>query len=208
MGDQNHALIWEDMVRSYICEGQKLYAQGHIEAAEEHFRKALEALVQGYQRSIIAFCRNMLGGHSEKADDVAQEVFLAAWRTLPTFRHQASVRTWLFAIARNQCWNVFNQSTRDAKAQDIQRNEGREVSFDAPLIDEQYARKDIAARVVQGLSQLRSEDREILVLTYITEMPRAEIAQLLGIAQTTIGTRRKRALERLREVIGYEKGSA
>ncbi len=202
MRDPSQSLTREDIVLSYIVEGQALYAQGRTEAAEEYFRKALEALVQGHQQSIITFCRNMLRGHDDKADDVAQEVFMAAWRTLPHFRHQASVRTWLFAIARNQCWNVVNQRRRDAKS--IQPSEGREAPCEGPLLDEQYARQDIVARVMQGLSQLRSEDREILILTYITEMPRAAIAQVLGIADATVGTRRKRALDRLREVIGYE----
>ncbi len=133
MGDQNQALTWEKMVLSYIREGQELYAQGHIEAAEERFRKALEGLVQGYQQSIVTFCRNMLRGHGDKADDVAQEVFLAAWRTLPKFRHQASARTWLFAIARHQCWDVFSRSSRDDKVQDRQWSEDREVPWGRSL---------------------------------------------------------------------------
>src|SRR5262245_28137788 len=83
----------------------------HRHLAADDFRGALETLVRGYQHVIVGFCTNMLGD-TDLGAEVAQDVFLAAYGALPRFRGQASVRTWLFAIARKQCLKVLRNRRR------------------------------------------------------------------------------------------------
>ena len=67
----------------------------------------------GYQHAIVGYCSHMLGGAApEEVEEVAQEVFLAAYRALPRFQQQASVRTWLFTIAHNRCVTHRTRTTR------------------------------------------------------------------------------------------------
>ena len=96
-------------------EVQRLVARGE-------YRSALEALVRGYQHLIVRYCTAMLGdaGHGE---EVAQEVFLGAYAALPRFRQEASLRTWLLAIARKQCLKALRDRRRRRRLEEEQRQE-------------------------------------------------------------------------------------
>ena len=77
--------------------------------ADGAYQEALDHLVRGYQRVMVSFCRTQLGraGEGGRAEDVAQEVFLAAYQSMPRFQRTAPLHAWLFAIARKRgCWAV------------------------------------------------------------------------------------------------------
>lgn len=105
------------------------------------------------------------------------------WRWRRGCRHQASIRTWIFAIARHKCWDAIKRRKSMIKAGWAEDNE-HDLPDNAWSPDQLYEQPNFLARVKTSLSQLRSADREILGRTYITEMPRAEVARLLGIAET------------------------
>ena len=73
-----------------------------VSAARGGDVRAFDALVYRYQGHLTQFVRARLDSAIE-ADDVAQEVFVAAWRELPRFRGQSRFKTWLFGIAVNHC---------------------------------------------------------------------------------------------------------
>src|SRR5690242_6341772 len=98
----------DEAVLAHIRRGQSLIEQqGDYRGAEGEYQQALEVLTRTYYKIIVGFCVNILRCYvlhaREVAPDVAQEVFCAAWRSLPRFRHESSIRTWLFRIARNKC---------------------------------------------------------------------------------------------------------
>jgi RNA polymerase sigma-70 factor (ECF subfamily) len=66
--------------------------------------QALTALIAGCSQAILAYCLARLGDEAI-ANDVAQEVFAAAWEALPDFRRESSLRTWIFVIAHHRCAN-------------------------------------------------------------------------------------------------------
>jgi DNA-directed RNA polymerase specialized sigma subunit, sigma24 homolog len=78
---------------------------------QQKFLDALELLVIVYQGPIVRFCTGMLG-NKEEGEDIGQEVFLAAYRGMPHFQQNSSVGTWLFAIARYQCFNALRKRNR------------------------------------------------------------------------------------------------
>lgn len=67
-------------------------------------------LVRRHQAGVIGFCASMLAG--EGAEDAAQEVFIKAFKSLETFRREASFATWLYRIAFNHCCNLKKSSIR------------------------------------------------------------------------------------------------
>jgi RNA polymerase sigma-70 factor (ECF subfamily) len=192
------------MIVAYIREGQHLVAQGHEASANDKFSSAFEVLVRHYQRAVVGFCVHMLRGSVERVEDIAQEVFLAAWKTMPQFRHEASIRTWVFAITRHHCWDAVRQMGPNDVADESGEGARRETPAPVPPPDEQYAHHNLLAWVRRGLARLHSDDREVLVMTYMTELPPADIAHLLGITEAGVRTRRKRALQRLREIVTHE----
>ena len=78
--------------------------------------EVLTTLVRDYQDGIMRYCVTRLG--EDMGEEVAQEVFVTAWDTLPKFRQDAAITTWLFGIAKNKCAQAFrNRSRRQAMAQ-------------------------------------------------------------------------------------------
>ena len=75
-------------------------------------RRAFEQLMRRHQGMVRAQLRRLLHGDEAAADDIAQEVFLLAWRKLDQFRGDAAFRTWLYRIA----WSCFLQAQRRKSA--------------------------------------------------------------------------------------------
>ena len=186
------------MVQAHIRDGQQLRSQGETDPATERFRTAFEVLVRNYQNIIVGFCTNMLRGRSGNAEDIAQDIFLASWRAMPDFRHEASVRTWLFSIARYKCLDAIADAGRMPTVDEDAVPESVDLTQSDPERDE---RRELRVWLNRGLAQLTSDDREILIMSYVTELAPTEITIILGLTEGGVRTRRKRALDRLRKVI-------
>jgi RNA polymerase sigma-70 factor (ECF subfamily) len=175
--------------------------QGHL--ADGDYRRALETLVQAYQHAIVGFCHNMLGDVTQ-AEEVAQEIFLDAYKAMPRFRQQASVRTWLFAIARKKCLQV--RRNRDRRQRIVQEKQGfiaQGAHRDAPATPGEDP-EALFQLVKQGLTQLSEEEGSLLSMRYDTGLSVADIAPILGMSTASVRRRLAHALGRLREVIDGE----
>lgn len=204
MNEDSPQQSWDEMIETSIRKGQRYAGQGLQAAAETQFCIAFEVLVRSYQRAVIGFCCNMLREEGPQVEDIAQEIFLAIWKTLPQFRHAARIRTWVFTIARYHCLDVWRQRAHHGRAAASREDSEQTTPAAPPSLHEQYEHHDWLAWVQRALLQLSPADREVLVLTYIAELPPAEIAHVLGLAEASVRTRRKRALDRLREIVAYE----
>ena len=85
-----------------------------VEACQRGEREAFDRLVERYQRDIYRLCYRYVNNH-EDANDMAQEVFLKAYRAIGRFRGDSSFSTWLYRIAVNTCLN-FRASAAPAGA--------------------------------------------------------------------------------------------
>lgn len=141
-------------------------------------------------------------------DDLAQEVFLKAWKGLPQLRQASQFSTWLYRI----CWNV---------ALDRRRRFAQQRSFDSKLkangeglslqdngLSEspdlmQLHYQDVIQR---GLQRLSFEHRAVLVLCDLEDLPQKEVAKILGIAVGTVKSRLFHARSSLRQYIIEQQG--
>jgi RNA polymerase sigma-70 factor (ECF subfamily) len=164
------------------------------------YRSALEALVRGYQHVVVRYCVAMLGD-AASGEEVAQEVFLGAYAALPRFRREASVRTWLVAIARKQCLKALRDCRRRRRLEEEQRYEVASsahcASPDPPEDDPEVLRQ----RVRRGLDRLGAAERTVLLLRYETGLTLAEVAHLVGRSEATVRRLLARALAQLRRVL-------
>jgi RNA polymerase sigma factor (sigma-70 family) len=125
---------------------QRLIAQGL-------YRQALEALVRRYQHLIVRHCVTMLG-EAGYGEEVAQEVFLAAYRAMPHFRREAPLRTWLWAIARKQCLKALRDARRRRRVEEEQRRAIVSGAHRAPPDPAAEDPEVLQQRVRQGLDRL------------------------------------------------------
>jgi len=196
----------EDTTLALIAEGQDLLKRDQQKAGEEKFLAALDGLVRQYHSEMIGFCVEVLQGTGVHGEDVAQEVFLAAYKTMPFFAARASLRTWLYRIARNRCAHVLRDETRHLGSLAKNREtvlHGAHRAGDIPP-EKRLQHHELLVRVQSSLTQLRETDRAILVLTYMRELTTAQIAEILMLAPQEVRTRRSRALQRLRMVVEHD----
>lgn len=196
----------EDPILALIAEGQDLWQRDQQHAGEAKFLAALDSLVRQYQAEIIGFCVELLQGTGVQGEDVAQEVFLAAYRTMPHFEARATLRTWLYRIARNQCAHVLRDETRHRGSLATHRTpivHRAHRAAEMPL-EQRLQDHELLAQVQAGLQQLREADRTLLVLTYMRELTTEQIAEILMIAPQRVRLRRSRALQRLRMVVDHD----
>jgi RNA polymerase sigma-70 factor (ECF subfamily) len=182
---------------------QRLIAQGD-------YRQALEVLVRGYQHLIVRHCTALLGDTTQ-GQEVAQEVFLGAYTAMPRFRQEASVRTWLFAIARKQCFKVLRDRRRRRQLEEDKWSEIRHGAHREPPPPLGQDPDELLQRVRQGLDKLGRdkrgrEERALLLLRYDTDLTLAEIANILGCSEASVRRQLVRAVQHLREVMDDEPG--
>jgi RNA polymerase sigma-70 factor (ECF subfamily) len=138
--------------------------------------------------------RKLLGrvcrGDQARADDLAQEAFVRAWRALPQFRGEARFRTWLTRLAYSSLSAERPSLPQHGEADDEAGDRGQHSDF-APGID---WRIDLD-RAMGGLSK---PQRHALLLTYCADLSHTEAAQILGWPLGTLKTQVLRARMRLR----------
>ena len=161
---------------------------------------ALEALVLGYQHIMVGFCTNMLGDQTQ-AEETSQEIFCVAFQAMPRYRQAASVRTWLFSIARKQCFKALRTQHRRGR---IEREResliADRIHRDPDLSPEDDP--DAAVREIrQALLKLDKSERSLLLMRYDSELKITELAHILGISAASVRRRLARALDQLREAV-------
>jgi RNA polymerase sigma-70 factor (ECF subfamily) len=141
--------------------------------------------------------RGLLDEHA--ADDVVQEVWLAAVRRPPRVR--IGVRAWLAGAVRR----VAAQSLR-GEARRRRREATAAVGEALPATDAVLEHVEILERIVAAVKALDEPHREAIVLRFFADLPAAEIARRLELPETTVRTRLARALALLRERLDREHG--
>lgn len=155
---------------------------------------AFRRFVELHQSLVFQFARNMLRS-PEDAEDLTQDVFVAAYQNLATFdATRAKSSTWLLTIARNRCLNRLRQRQPNLSA-DLERPDP------APCPAETASQHEVWQHLDSALQGLPLEQRTAFVLTEIQELPHAEVAAIEGIELGTVKSRVSRARERLRDAM-------
>lgn len=145
-------------------------------------RGAFDLIVERHQRNVYQVCYRFVGNH-EDASDLAQDVFLRAYRGLRRFRGQASLSTWLYRIAVNVSLNRVGSKAPLANAS--QPLDAREfVDERSEQAPDRLLREERGARVREAIARLPRKQRMTLVLRMYHEMTHQEIAEVLG---TSVG---------------------
>ena len=162
-----------------------------VHMAQQGDTEALSKLWDTLTPKLFGYLMNTLRNR-QLAEDVLQTTWAKAIAALPNFnRHGAGMSAWLFAIARNEC-------------RDLWRKAGRETPFDPEIHDKAGdAGEAQEAKIVteQVLASLSDKDRELLRLRYIADLSIKEIAKVLKSNPVNIGVRLHRALGRARIIL-------
>ncbi len=150
---------------------------------------AVTALVDAFRGAVFGLCYRMLG-HRQDAEDVTQESFVRALRSLAGFDLTRDFKPWLLAIAGNRCRTML--STRKRRPPMALPAEG--VEDHLPGVEEA---KHLGEEVELALSQLREEYRQAFSLFHQEQLSYAEIGEALGCPVGTVKTWVHRARKEL-----------
>ncbi len=168
----------------------------------ESFRELMETYGQGVWD--YAF---YLTGRFDLADDVTQDVFLAAYRRISTFRGQSSIRTWLLAITRNVALNV--RRTAFLRRVMLVDRPGEHAKEAHPSAEQEALSRSDSAELWRIVMALPVKFREVLLLDAKYGMSLAEISGVLGVPLGTVKSRLARARHKVSEAwkedLAYER---
>ena len=157
---------------------------------------AWEQLTLAHQQAVFRFAYLLLGD-ADDAEDIAQETFLRAWKALKQFDATRPLRPWLLSIASNLSSNWKRSAGRYLTALTRAfREQPKETS-----IEESNAQTTQANELWKAVQRLEIADQQIIYLRYFLELPVAETAETLQVAEGTVKSRLSRALEKLRKII-------
>jgi len=138
-------------------------------------REAFDVIVERHRRQIYQLCFRFIGNH-EDASDLAQDVFVRAYRGLRGFKGTAAFSTWLYRIAVNVCLNRVSLKTPRSEAID----ERTLPASTAERPDVTVMRQERAQEVRAAIAKLPPKQRATLILRIYHELPHDEIAGVLG----------------------------
>ncbi len=175
-------------------------------------REAFDILVEKYYKKIYNLAYRFVGD-SEEANDLAQEIFTAAYQNMKRFRGDAKFSTWLFQIAANRGKNRFKYLKRRGHFANRAQRDGdeekdalqREIPDESTNPETLFASKQIRKIVQDAINDLEPDHKEIVILRDIEGFSYDEIAQILDLPEGTTKSRLHRARmvvkEKLKKVL-------
>jgi RNA polymerase sigma-70 factor (ECF subfamily) len=188
------------------AEREAATATALVAAAKAGDARAFEALVTRYRKRIFALALHITRSASE-ADDIAQDVFLKAYRALPEFEGRSQFFTWVYRMTVNRSLNVRRDRARRgedvvlddprlelAVAVDARSNPGREAEL-----------RQSYARLLRALDALPADMRTTVILVSLQGLSHGEVAVVQKVSEGTIAWRMHEARRRLHEAMTPEK---
>ncbi|SRR5579883_1196196 len=169
-------------------------------------QQAFETLVHRYNTPLFNFICHCLGDY-DLACDVAQQVFLQLYISMPTLRTSEPLKAWLFQVARNRCLDELRKKRAVHFSELEATNDEDDLSPLAilpdsrPLPDEQAERNDLQRALRQAIDALPPKFRSVVLLRYAGQLSFSEIGKTLQMPEATAKTYFQRARPLLRAAL-------
>lgn len=173
-----------------------------LEAARAGAHEAFDLLVERHRRTVYHVCYRFTGNHAD-ASDLAQDVFVRAFRGLGAFRGDAAVSTWLYRIAVNVCLN--HAAVRRPVIEALDARQLIDTGAEAP--DRRVLREERSARVRAAIRSLPPRQRLTVILRTYHDLTHEQIARALGSSVGTVKANFFHALRNLRAKLSSPEGS-
>jgi RNA polymerase sigma-70 factor (ECF subfamily) len=171
-----------EIIRRVLAGEQPLYAH----------------LVERYQNYVFTLVLRMIDSR-EDAEEVSQDIFVKAYRSLADFRGESKFSTWLYTIVRTSCITFLRKKKMDTLSLDNEKTylqvENQESSFKANAVEQKSRQR----MVNEAIGMLSPDDAQIITLFYKAEQSLEEMARILGLEPGNVKVKLHRARHRLKE---------
>ena len=180
-----------------------------VDQARQGDMNAFRDLVERNKQKIYFIALDMTGNHHD-AEDISQDVFIKAYRSLSRFRGDARFSSWLYRITVNHCiersrkksWKaVCTRENMDEKTAGL----NTDCTGSEPIMDpEKYTEQSmIQLHIEKALCTLTEREKAVFILRHYHDLPLKEIARSLKVTEGTIKSTLFRALKRLQKSLSF-----
>lgn len=160
-------------------------------------KELFEILYRDYHTLVLQLCKGFMKGEEHQALDLSQEVFINIWRSLGSYRHEASYKTWIYRITVNTCLKYI----RDKKIkQAVPLNEELFIvaaDESLPATGKSYE------MLYQAIGALKEVDR-LIIMMVLDEVSYGEISSIMGMSEGSLRVRISRIKKNLKQLIENE----
>ena len=169
-----------------------------VEQARRGGVEAFSELARRHQKQIYRLIYGMTRNHSD-TDDLTQEVFLTAFKSIPGFRGRAGFYTWIYRIAVNRTLNFLRKRGRDKQGAEYHDNLlcGGEAAVGPSSAELGSVRNELRGRIAEAVDSLPSRFKTSFLLVADQGMSHADAARVLGCSVNTISWRMHKARKML-----------
>jgi RNA polymerase sigma-70 factor (ECF subfamily) len=136
---------------------------------------------------------------SDECQDLAQEILLQAWQSLPNFEGKASPATWFYRVALHTAMN-WHRKDKPRRSRQEPLLDVQTLATDGANSAEQAQQRETVEQLYAAIHQLPRTDAA-LVLLYLDELSYREMAEVLGISESNVGVKLNRAKKTLSALI-------
>ena len=174
---------------------------------------SIEHELESHRRALTGYCYRMLGSASE-AEDAVQETIVRAWGAAGRLEARAALKSWLYRIASNVCFDMLHSPQRRARPMDLGPAASADSALGAPLSEQAWVQPIADARVqppeadpaevadaretlrlafVAALQHLPPRQRAVLILREVLRWQAGEVAELLDTSVASVNSALQRA---------------
>jgi RNA polymerase sigma-70 factor (ECF subfamily) len=164
-------------------------------------QEAFRLIFERYSRPLISFIYDQVGNR-DVADELAQETFVRAYRSLHTLRAETKLSTWLFGIAKNVARESLRARVRDDRNVDLDDQLVLNLSDRGPVPVKQLLNKELNEVIQNSLALLDDDKRLVFTLKVFQQCSYEEIAEITGFSIPKLKTDLHRARTEMRRRVG------
>jgi len=166
---------------------------------------AIETFVRGHEADVFKLALSIVRDESE-AMEITQETFIAALKSLHSFKEIGSLKTWLFKITLNRSRSHLRKRNFLQRLSITLSTLFKEAEERQTSPEENVIQNEREAVIWSELNKLDERQRIVVVLRYFQDLPIVEIAEILNLHEGTVHSRLHTARERLRIALGQTQG--
>ena len=164
-------------------------------------QEAFRLIFERYSRPVISFIYDQVSDR-ELAEELAQETFVRAYRSLKTLRSETKLSTWLFGIAKNVARESLRARIRQNQQIDLDDEQVLDLSDRGPVPVNQLLNKELNEVVQRSLALLDEDKRTVFTLKVFHQCSYEEIAEITGFSIPKLKTDLHRARTEMRQRVG------
>lgn len=176
-----------------------------VRRAQQGEEPAFEALVERYKHRVFGLIVRTVGDR-QRAEDLAQDVFLRIHRGLPYFRGEARFSTWVYRIVANLCSQERSHRAAPELPLDAGGDRDGRPRFEPGTRDAAFSDIELRDRLDKALARLPANYRLLVAGHYLRGIAYEDLAEMLGIPLGTVKTHLHRAKQQLRHLLQTDLG--